>query len=299
MFNPETLERLNALLPELHAPWLVVSIGHFAFRAHCDVAAALVAALPTEDDKNPEAQLRRQHLAMGVVEEVFQQVDLFWRVVAGLRAHREGRGFLAGFCSRPAPATTAKIMRAGGVSTWDELLRVEDTHGLRERVRRLGLGSEHVEAWLRAASELPSRCATATGELERLYVKPRANVKDASVEAMSLRDANDIYRHGTRVLYEECVTRPTENVAMNPATREGMSPSKDEVLANPSSAFVQLLDHSPRSKIPWRTTRVPTDDASLKRMVKSVEDIAELIRSLVLWLISTEPPAGAALARTD
>jgi hypothetical protein len=300
LFNSQTLQDLNELLFEPHAPWLVVSIAYYTYRAHWDVALALQTALPGEQDQSRNAALRRQHLAIAILEQVFEQVDLFWRVVAGLRAHREGRGFLVGFCSRSGPKGTAETMRAGGRRAWDELLKVEDTNGLRERAQRLGLGDQYVNAWLQKADGLSSRCTHAASELEHLYEKAHVDVGDARVEAMSLRDANNVYRHGARVLYEECVTLPMANIPLNPATREGMSPAEDEVVADPPSAFVQLLDHGPQTRIPWRTIRVPTDNATLQRMVKSIEDIANLIRDVILWLIVAQPaPMGPAGSWSD
>jgi hypothetical protein len=268
---------------------MTLSICLYNWRAHLDVAEVLKTAAEVAGPDNLDVAENRQHLVMGILEQLFEEVDVFWCLVAAVHCHREGRGFIHGYCSSSErQAAIAKFETADGVA-WEELLTDGSPASTLRALRTFGVSDDDAHAAVAFFAALPDRLATAARELKKAFDRPQGRYKGGKVPIMSLRDVNNVYRHGTRVLFDSCVPRPTDNISLNPDEREGMSPAAEEVLSQPLDEYAQLLEYRPRRQLQFSTGRFPTDDATIGRVLISIADLAGLIRDLALWFVWTAP----------
>src|SRR4051812_9812710 len=77
--------------------WLLLSLHHYGWRAHADMAAFLV----SDADPLDLGEHHLEHRAMAGLEELFLLLDQLWRLIAGIRSHR------AATVSSPATGATA------------------------------------------------------------------------------------------------------------------------------------------------------------------------------------------------
>lgn len=298
VFHPGILARLNAVFPDAYSGWMMLSICRYNWRAHLDVAEVLKTAAVAAGSDNPDKAEKRQHLVMGMLEQLFEEVDVFWRLIAAVRCHREGRGFIHGYCSDGERKDAIAELETADDGAWAQLLKDESPTATLRDMRSFGVSDDDAHAAGSFFAALPARLGMAARELKKAFDTPQGRYEGGKTPIMSLRDVNNVYRHGTRVLFESCVPRPVDNIPLNPHEREGMCPPVEEVLSQPPDEYAQLLEYKPNRRLQYQTGRFPTDDATIDRIVLPVAELADLIRDLAVWFVWTapQPPEGASPA---
>jgi hypothetical protein len=77
--------------------WLLLSIHHYGWRAHRDMAAFLLSEQQLDDLGDDLRVHHVEHRAMAALEELFLLLDQIWRVISGIQSHRAGNGCLVGY----------------------------------------------------------------------------------------------------------------------------------------------------------------------------------------------------------
>jgi hypothetical protein len=120
LYNAQVLERGLETF-EREGLWLLLSLQHYGYRAHADVAAVLVGNAEAAILGDDFGDHLREHRAMPGLEELFLALDQLWRLIAGIRSHRDGDGFLAGYRRHGDNIAALKLRgRANRARAWNE-----------------------------------------------------------------------------------------------------------------------------------------------------------------------------------
>jgi hypothetical protein len=214
--------------------WLLLSLHHYGWRAHADMAALLVS------DADPLAlgEHHFEHRAMAGLEELFLLLDQVWRVLSGIRAHRAANGFLTGYRRYGRDvAVEFEALQQMTEEDWRDVFGIPTDDELPAVLAERG-AAEDIEI----ARELRNDVlATAVRNMQEIGVFFVRTDVVAGMRGRSLRDINNAYRHGTQVVYEDTSPEEIPWRAANPEEADGMLVGVDEVDALARRETVNVL----------------------------------------------------------
>lgn len=195
--------------------WLLLSLQHYGWRAHADMAAFLVA----DTDPHEIGEHHFEHRAMAGLEELFLLLDQLWRTISGIRSHRAGQGFLAGYRRHGHNiGTELDTLRAMSADEWREIFGIPTDEDLPALLAERG-AAEDIET---ARALRDDVLATAVRNMEEISVFFVRTEPVEGQQGRSLRDVNNAYRHGTQVVYEDTSPEEIPWRAANAEEAQGM-----------------------------------------------------------------------------
>jgi hypothetical protein len=223
--------------------WLLLSLDHYGWRAEYDVTMRLLAEVDGEHGHFAE------HGPLVALGQVFGQVDKLWRLVFAIRAHRSGHefmneehGYLAGgYKLHKKIAQLAAIE----VAEWSEILQVPPEQQIRAEMTTEGASPEEIKLRVDMAEELPGLLATNMREIQE-YFDSESTVAGPMAKTATLREIDDLYRHGAPAVYHDC--SPTESgwVNVRPLEGDSIAETIGLVMTEPDSdgaSFIPLFKH--------------------------------------------------------
>jgi hypothetical protein len=290
-FYPGEMVQLGLEKFEREGLWLLLSLHHCGWRAHADMAAYLV------DPADPLdiGEHHREHRAMAGFEELFLLVDQLWRTISGIRAHRDGDGFLAGY-RRFGNNVAAEVdaLRELTADDWRVIFGMPTDEEL-----------PAVLAERRAAEELE----TARGLRDEVLQTTLRNMEELGVffvrtdpvegqDGRSLRDINNAYRHGTQVVYEDTSPEEIPWRAANPAKAQGMLVAAGEVDELARRETVSVLIEGPDEEGHARFASMPRSAEVNESLVVSMRHLSVLLWRIATSFIVAELQGGPVLSST-
>jgi hypothetical protein len=269
--------------------WLLLSLHHYGWRAHVDMAAYLVA----DADPFELADHHMEHRAMAALEELFLLFDQIWRTISGIRSHRSGNGFLAGYrrYGRDVAAELTALREMTeedwrvvfGMPTDDELPAIlAEVGALEDLEQARGLRDDVL--------------ATTVRNMEEISV---FFVRTEAVEGQhgrSLRDINNAYRHGTQVVYEDTSPEEIPWRAANPERAQGMLVAADEVEQLARLETVNVLLEGPDEEGHARFASMPRSAEVNESLVVSMRHLSILLWRIVTSFLVAELQGGPILS---
>jgi hypothetical protein len=267
--------------------WLLLSIHHYGWRAHRDLAVYL---LEEETQRASNVDLfehHAEHRAMASLEELFLLLDQLWRMISGIEGHRGGGGFLAGFrrfsreisveFERLQSLTVDDWRRIFTLPSEDELSRALQARGITDR-----LTVRETRVLIAGQANTARRNMD---EVCRLF----ARVEDAAgAEARSVRDINNAYRHGTQVTYEDCAPSEIQWQAGNPEGAAGLLLGVREIPPGARNVAVNVLLEAPDTEGHARFASQPRDAVWADDLIHSMENLSVLLYKLVFAFLVGE-----------
>jgi hypothetical protein len=231
---------------------------------------------------------------MAALEELFLLLDQIWRVIGGIESHRAGDGFLAGYqkyggdtkkeFDRLQALTEGEWLRLFSLPTPDEL-----PEALFER------GAVDLKDLRDAREIVDDQIKTARKNMEEVSLLfDRIDIA-AGFETRSVRDINNDYRHGTRIVYEDCAPEEIPWRAANPEEGAGMLVGIDEVQTNAREETVNVLLEGPDEEGHARLAALPCDREWADDLVRSMEHLSVLLHKLVVSFLTSEAIGGPVL----
>jgi hypothetical protein len=275
---------LDAL--ESQAVWLLLSLDHYGWRAHVDMAHLLVgdAAAEPVDDVNSH---NLEHRVMGAVEELFLLLDQLWRTVKGISAHRSGGRFLEGYCARGRDlAAEIEELKTLDTDGWADLLRLPTEQEVSERFGPPN-GTSEDAAWLAEyRAEVLRLCVVNIEEISAFFERPASPMP--GFDRTGLRDTNNAYRHGSRILYEDCSPTASGWVVGNPDAPEGVLLSKADAEAAGRDLVVNVLQALPDEAGRAHLAAVPMTSQWGVSLIDGMANLSVLLRRLVRSFVFAE-----------
>lgn len=274
--------------------WLLLSLHHYGWRAHADMAAELVRDDDTLELGDDLLAHHREHRAMAGLEELFLLLDQIWRLVAGIRSHRAGEGFLAGYrrYGRDVASEYAALQEMNE-NDWREILAIPPDDELEAKLRERGV---HDDAEIAQARELAADVgATSVRNMQEIGVFFVRTDPVAGAQGRSLRDINNAYRHGTQVVYEDCSPEEIPWRAANPEEAQGMLAAA-EVDELARAETVNVLLEGPGEEGHARFASMPRSADVNASLVESMRHLSVLVFRLVASFISAELEGGPVLS---
>jgi hypothetical protein len=280
LYSPEVLE-LGLAKFEREGLWLLLSLHHYGWRAHADMAALLVG------DANP-LDLREHHFehrAMAALEELFMLLDQLWRTISGIRSHRVAEGFLAGYRRYGANvAAEFDALRALTEEDWRVIFGMPTEEELPGLLAELALDGDLEELREMRRDVL----ATTVRNMEEIGVFFVRTEAAEGTTARSLRDINNAYRHGTQVVYED--TSPAEIPwrAANLEEEQGLLMAVEQVDELARQQTVNVLLEGPGAEGHARFASMPCSEEANKSLVESMRHLSVLLWRVVGSFIAAE-----------
>jgi hypothetical protein len=270
-WNPTFLDHaLDAFSPQ--ALWLLLSLERYGWRAHADLAHGLLTNRPSGASP-PIDHHYFQHRVMAAVEELFLLLDQFWRTVAGIRAHRRGREFLAAYCLHEGSIHRQfeNLLALSG-DDWSGVFKTPtDT----EIIAACRGDEDGAASWIASADETRRLLPTNIEEVCALFERPREVIGGPT--DVSLRDANKRYRHGSRMVYENCSPTESHWIAANPGSGAGLlTPRHDLDSASRAETVNVLMEPPDRGRATFAA--ISTDKEWCDSLVESMGHL-----SVTLW----------------
>jgi hypothetical protein len=275
--------------------WLLLSIHHYGWRAHRDMAAFVLSEYELEGLGEDRRVHHAEHRAMAALEELFLLLDQIWRVIGGIESHRAGGGFLAGYRKRGDDIKSEfERLQSLTEDDWRQLFALPAPDELPQLLFDRGVVDLND---LRVAREMvDDQIATAMrnmGEVSRFFVR----VEDAAgMRARSVRDINNAYRHGTQVVYEDCAPADIPWRAANPEEGAGLLVGVDEVRENAREQAVNILLEAPDEEGHARLASQPRDRIWAGDLIHSMEHLSVLLHKLVVSFMLGEASGGPVVA---
>lgn len=271
--------------------WLLLSIHHYGWRAHRDMAAFLLGDQQLDGLGEDLRVHHAEHRAMAALEELFLLLDQIWRVIGGIQSHRAGGGFLAGY-RKHGDNVKAEFERLQALTEdeWRQLF----TLPAREKLPQVLFESGVVDLndLQDARKMVADQTATAQrnmDEVSRLF----ARVEDAAgVEARSVRDINNAYRHGTQVVYEDCAPEEIPWRAANPEEGAGLLVGVEEVQENAREETINVLLEAPDEEGHARLASQPRGREWANDLLQSMQHLSVLLHKLVVSFVLGEASGG-------
>jgi hypothetical protein len=271
--------------------WLLLSIHHYGWRAHRDMAALLLSENQIDGLGGDLRVHHAEHRAMAALEELFLILDQIWRLVGGIQSHRVGDGFLAGY-RKHGDNIKAEFERLQALTEddWRQLFSLPAPDNL-PRVL-FDRGVVDLKDLQDARAMIDDQIGTAMRnmlEAGRLFVR----VDDAAgMQAKSVRDINNAYRHGTQVVYEDCAPEEIGWRAANPEEGAGLLAGVDEVEENAREETVNVLLEAPDEEGHARLASQPRDDEWAEDLIHSMEHLSVLLNKLGVSFLIGEASGG-------
>jgi hypothetical protein len=283
-YSPELLSKVLERL-EPQAVWLVLSMDHYGWRSHVDLAHHLVGDEPSEGGDLVGHHL--EHRVMAGIEELFLLLDQLWRMVRGISAHRGGGRFLEGYCARGHDlAAEVEALRSLEAAQWEDLLRLPTEPEIRERFGPPHGSSEDADWFVAYRSEVLRLCVLNVEEVCAFFERPESPMP--GFDRTGLRDTNNAYRHGTRILYEDCSPTLSGWVVGNPETRQGLLLGRAEAEATGREQVVNVLQALPDESGRAHLAAVPLDVGWRQSLIDGMANLSVLLRRLARSFLVAE-----------
>jgi hypothetical protein len=272
--------------------WLLLSIHHYGWRAHRDIAALLGDGdAAFEGLSNDLRTHHAEHRAMAALEELFLLLDQIWRVIAGITSHRADEGFLAGYRQHGESIQSEfENLQALGEADWRELLTLPAPDDLPGALAERGVTD--LDDLQHARDMIDEVIATSMRNMEevsQLFVR----VEDAAGDrARSVRDVNNAYRHGTQVVYEDCAPEEIPWRAANPEEGAGLLIGIDDVQQDARDETVNVLLEGPDEEGHARLASHPRGVEWQADLLRSMENLSVLLHKLVVSFLIGEASGG-------
>jgi hypothetical protein len=270
--------------------WLLLSIHHYGWRAHRDMAAFLLSENQLAGLGDDQRVHQAEHRAMAALEELFLLFDQIWRVVGGIQSHRTGDSFLAGYRKHGKMKEEFDQLRALTENDRRQLFSLPAPDELPQVLFERGVVDLND---LQDARELvDDQIATARRNMHeagRLF----ARVDDAAgMEAKGVRDINNAYRHGTQVVYEDCAPEEIGWRAANPEEGAGMLIGVGEVQEHSRDETANVLLEGPDAEGHARLASHPRSREWADDLIRSMEHLSVLLNKLVVSFLLGEASGG-------
>lgn len=255
--------------------WLLLSLHHYGWRAHADMAAFLVA----DTDPLGIGEHHLEHRAMAGLEELFLLLDQFWRTISGIHSHRAEQGFLAGYRQYGHNiGIKFDTLRDMNTEDWREIFGLPAEDDLPAVLAERGADKDIETA--RALRD--DVLATAVRNMEEISVFFVQTEPVEGQQGKSLRYVNNAYRHGTQVVYEDTSPEEIPWRTANAEKAEGMLAAAAEVDQLARRETVSVLLEGPNEGGHARFASMPRsgeDNASLVELMRHL--------SILLWRVVT------------
>jgi len=293
-YNPELLERGLEKF-EREGLWLLLSLHHYGWRAHADIAAVLVAPLDVLELGSDLAEHHLEHKAMAGLEEMFLLLDQLWRVISGIKSHRVGNGFLAGYRRHGGDiASEFRTLQALSEDDWREIFAIPLDDELGDVLRERGVeGADELDQSRALAADVT---ATAVKNMQEISVFFVRTDHVAGGQARSLRDINNAYRHGTQVVYEDCSPEEIPWRAANRPEATGMLVPASEAEELTRAETVNVLLEGPDEEGHARFASMPRSAEVNESLVVGMRHLSVLLWRVVASFISAELQGGPVLS---
>jgi hypothetical protein len=278
--------------------WLLLSLQHYGYRAHADMAALLVGDAEAQALGDDFGEHHREHRAMAGLEELFLAVDQLWRLISGINSHREGNGFLAGYRRRGDNiADEVAGLQALTENDWREILGIPPDDELDDELQRRGVDDQNDLAHAHElAADVLATCVRNMQEIGVFFV--RADPV-AGLAGRSLRDINNAYRHGTQVVYEDCSPEEIPWRAANPQEAQGMLVAANEVDEAARAEIVNVLLEGPDEEGHARFASMPRNQETNDSLVESMRHLSVLTFRIVSAFLVAELQGGYVISALD
>lgn len=286
IYSSEFLEKALEVM-EPQAVWLLLSIDHYGWRAHADLAHSLIGSGPPEPGPDDMAQHHFEHRVMGAVEELFLLFDQVWRLVDAIRSHRSGSRFLESYCSHGGNlARKIELLGRMDEDEWAELLRTPTDEEIRDQGAWSPGLADDGDWWVEYKSEVLRLCVVNMGEITAFFDRPQSPI-EGFVET-SFRDTNNAYRHGTRILYEDCSPADSGWISANPEHAVGLLlPAKDAVAAG-RGRVVNVLQALPDADGRAQLAAVPIETEWCDSLIAGMGHLSVLLQRLARSFLLAE-----------
>ncbi|MCU1488232.1 MAG: hypothetical protein JWN67_4978 [Actinomycetia bacterium] len=266
--------------------WLLLSIEHSTWRAHRDLAVALV--------KGADHALGHvaTHLAalvdLQVQAALFSVVEQFARLVSGIRSHRPGSSALFdAYTERLGGGGIVSLVHGMADLTVDELRGLLRTPGEVEQVRdwlaerdstlstddAIAIASEGLASLEGVLSDIVANAAEVAALLERPEM---VGLREVVASGHSLRNVDNAFRHGTTLLWPDC--QPSER-SFDAIGDEAPAPIAD------SSVHIFVSQNEPRY------ATVLSDAERTKNHLRILNVVSIRLRQLaraLLWSVAAD-----------
>lgn len=271
--------------------WLLLSIHHYGWRAHRDMAALLLTDHQLDGLGDDLRVHHAEHRAMAALEELFLLLDQIWRLISGIQSHRAGNGFLAGY-RRYGNDVKAEFEKLQALTEdeWRQLFSLPAPDELPQVLFERGVVD--LKDLQDAREMVNDQIATAMRNMQevgRLFTR----VDDAAgMQAKSVRDINNAYRHGTQVVYEDCAPEEIGWRAANPEEGAGMLIGVDEVQENARDEIVNVLLEGPDEEGHARLASHSRGREWADDLIRSMQHLSVLLNKLVISFLLGEASGG-------
>lgn len=285
LYLPTFLDDALEVFPE-QTLWLLLSLDHYSWRAHADTAFLLLGTVKT-GDADP-ALHHLDHRLLAGVEELFLVLDQLWRIIAGIRAHRAGNDFLEAYCVKDSNMEAKfRDLKALGEAEWKELLYVPDDATIQSELLNHGGTKDEIERLQAKAHAVVSLAPLNVHEILDFFESPGSSV--SGQQGYGIRTMINKYRHGTRVLYEDCSPTTAGWTVTNPVDGRGpTSPLSDlgpEARKDTTNVLIQPPDSDGRAYV----GSIGLDEAMRGSIVDSVATLSLWLKRLVRAFLTAEP----------
>lgn len=257
IYNPELCRRAVAEFLE-NGAWLLLSLDHYSWRAHYDLAVAVVEGAERVSGDH------RRHLDtivdLQVQSLLYAVVEQYVRLMQAVRAHQSGTSALFDKYMQPH-TSVVPLLREASTVTEEELRAVLCVPESIEAIRSFlcSQGEEYDDATLQEALEEVNRVVSEMAQLcksLRPIVDP-PGVDDSGTpieQGHSLRHVDNAFRHGLRALYYDVIPaprsfhalgrgdEPTESEHMIDLYQSSTEPQFATVIASPERTRSHLTE---------------------------------------------------------
>lgn len=269
--------------------WLLLSLQHYGWRAHADIAALLVC----DADPLDVGEHHFEHRAMAALEELFLLLDQIWRVMSGIDSHRAGNHFLVGYRRFGRDiATEFATLRAMTEDDWRQVFGIPADDELPTVLAERGAAAD-----LDTARELRDDVLTTTvRNMEEVASFFFRTDPVEGRQGRSLRDINNAYRHGTQVVYEDTSPEEIPWRAANPEHEQGMLVAATDVDTLARDDTVNVLLEGPDEDGHARFASVPRSAEVHESLIASMRHLSILLWRVVTSFLVSELQGGHVLS---
>lgn len=293
---PEFIERALPIFGR-NGLWLLISIIHHGWRAHPDMAYMLVGSRPS-DDASDAVWHAFEHRSLAALEEVFLLVDQLYRLIHAVRAHLDGSDFLQAYCDHvPNLYEAYQELARLDAAEWAVVVPLPERRALVKCLEDMHADDEVAADVLGLALELHGLCAKNMSEIAVFFERVPSPI--GGITNCSLRDLNNDYRHGTRILYGDCDPAPLGDIVTNPIEKAGMLLPADEAGPDAWHETVDILIKAPDEGGRAHTVKTRFSAQWCESLVLATAHLGVLMRRLAAGFLRAQvdsQPGCAALA---
>jgi len=225
-------------------------------------------------------------------------VDQLYRLIHAVRAHLDGSDFLQAYCTHvPRLNEAYEELAKLDVAEWTILLPLPDRGTLLKCLEGMHMDDGAAAEMLELALGLHNRCATNMGEIAVFFERVPSPI--SGITNCSLRDLNNDYRHGTRILYRDCDPAPLDDIVTNPTVKAGVLLSADAAGPDAWHETVDILVKPPDEDGRATTVKSRYSAQWCESLVLATANLGVLMRRLAAGFLRAQVegrPTCAALA---